>query len=66
MSKQWVILVADYGAFLFSGTEEEAEQIRRYKANWKQGVAKKRPARPEEIDTHGVICTEEEKAFFGW
>jgi hypothetical protein len=44
-SQQWVILVGrDYGAFLFEGTEAEAEATRAHKARWEQAVAKLRLA----------------------
>lgn len=40
----WVINVAHYGAFLFEGTEAQAEEMRAHKANWEQGIGHKRPA----------------------
>lgn len=41
----WVILIAGgYGAFLFEGTEAEAEEMRAHKANWEGAVGHKRPA----------------------
>lgn len=49
MSGQWVILVGGYGAFLFEGTETEAEDMRRHKARWERGIGKKRPATDEEV-----------------
>lgn len=45
----WVIRVAGYGAFLFAGTEQEAEQMRMHKANWEQGIGHKRLADKNEI-----------------
>ena len=46
----WVIAVGGgYGAFLFKGTEEEAEEMRRHKARWEGAPAKKVPANDEEI-----------------
>jgi len=47
--KHWVILVANYGAFVFKGTEDEAEEMRKHKANWERAVAQKRLATPQEI-----------------
>lgn len=47
---RWVILIgAGYGAFLFEGTEAEAEQMRSHKARWEGGIAKKRLADEAEI-----------------
>jgi len=37
----WKIRVAGYGTFEFTGTEEQAEQMRCHKARWEQGVAMK-------------------------
>lgn len=37
----WVITVAGYGDFIQEGTEEEAEEMRKHKANWEQGVGRK-------------------------
>lgn len=34
--RQWVILIGGYGAFLFRGTEEEAEAERVHKARWER------------------------------
>lgn len=44
MKPSWVINVAHYGAFLFDGTEAEAEEMRAHKANWEHAIAHKRPA----------------------
>lgn len=45
LKPSWVILVAGgYGAFLFQGTESEAEEMRVHKANWEGAIAHKRPA----------------------
>jgi len=55
MSKKqkWVIIVGnDYGTFMFEGTEEEAEQRRRDKANWEGAVALKRLADENEIKSN--------------
>ena len=41
MKEKWKITVHGYGEFIFEGTEEEAEEMRRHKANWEHGVAKK-------------------------
>lgn len=40
----WVILVANYGLFLFYGSEEAAEAARAHKSNAEQAIAHKRPA----------------------
>lgn len=45
----WLISVASYGAFLYGGTEADAEGMRVHKARWEQAAAKKRLATPEEI-----------------
>jgi hypothetical protein len=48
----WVIYVGGgYGAFLFDGSEQEAEQMRKHKANWERAVAAKRPADLKEIES---------------
>lgn len=41
--KTWIITVGGgYGSFEFVGTEEEAEEMRRHKAEWEGSVARKR------------------------
>jgi hypothetical protein len=40
-SEQWTIWVAGYGKFNFDGTEAEAEEMRRHKANWEGGQGRK-------------------------
>ena len=46
----WVILVGGgYGAFLFEGTEIEAEAMRSHKAQWEAAVALKRSASIQEV-----------------
>lgn len=37
----WKISVSGYGDFSFLGTEEQAEEVRRNKSRWEQGVGKK-------------------------
>jgi hypothetical protein len=45
MTERWLICVGGgYGCFIFDGTEDEAEEMRRHKANWEQAVARKRRA----------------------
>lgn len=40
--EKWLICVgAEYGCFVFEGTEAEAEEMRRHKATWEQAVARK-------------------------
>jgi len=49
MSRQWWhIEVSGYGAFPYFGTEDEAENMRRHKANWEGGVGMKRLATEQE------------------
>ena len=47
--RTWTIEVYGYGAFLFKGTEKEAEEMREHKAIWEGGAGRKRLATPEEI-----------------
>jgi hypothetical protein len=43
--QRWLICIGGgYGCFVFDGTEQEAEEMRRHKAGWEQAVARKRPA----------------------
>lgn len=44
----WVICVAGYGAFLFKGTEQAAEEMRSHKASWEGGAGHKRRATVQE------------------
>lgn len=40
--EKWLICVgAEYGCFVFEGTEIEAEEMRRHKASWEGAVARK-------------------------
>jgi hypothetical protein len=49
----WVIYVGGgYGAFLFEGSEQEAEEMRVHKARWERAVAAKRPADLKEINSN--------------
>lgn len=48
-SQTWAVYVGGYGAFLFAGTEAEAEQKRADKARWEHGVGRKRLATAQEI-----------------
>lgn len=36
-SGEWYIWVSGYGGFSFTGTEIEAEDMRKHKANWERG-----------------------------
>lgn len=54
MGKTWVINVFDWGAFLFEGTEFEAEEVRISKAKWEQSITKKRLAEKNEIRNKDV------------
>lgn len=48
----WVILIGSgYGAFLFQGTEQEAEEMRVHKSRWERGIGKKRAATDEEVSS---------------
>jgi hypothetical protein len=43
--QRWLICVGGgYGCFVFDGTEQAAEEMRRHKAGWEKAVARKRPA----------------------
>jgi hypothetical protein len=53
---RWVILVARYAAFIFEGTEAEAEQKRVSQARLIQRVCRKRPADPTEDDDNLSAC----------
>jgi hypothetical protein len=46
----WIINAGGFGAFLFEGTAEEAEEMRRHKANYERGIGKKRLATAEEME----------------
>lgn len=49
----WKITVAGYGSFNFEGTEAQAEEMRRHKANWEKSPAAKlriRDLPPEQDD----------------
>ncbi len=50
----WIISVGGYGSLMFEGNETEAEEMRKHKANWEQGVGRKRLADEDELQT-GVI-----------
>lgn len=41
MKEKWKIDVTGYGTFDFDGTEQEAEEMRRHKAEWEGGVGRK-------------------------
>lgn len=49
-SNAWIINLPAYGAFLFRGTEAEAEDRRKHKAVWESAVALKRPATDDEAN----------------
>lgn len=49
VADHWVILVGGYGAYLFRGSEAEAEDERVHKARWEHGIGKKRRATAKEI-----------------
>lgn len=60
----WVILVGGgYGAFLFEGTEAEAEEMRKHKARWEGVVALKRLADAGEIESKEASQCWNHKAF---
>ncbi|MDP2317524.1 MAG: hypothetical protein Q8P41_31860 [Pseudomonadota bacterium] len=51
----WTISLPFYGAFIFYGTEAEAETMRAHKANWEGEVARKRRATAEEVSRNEPI-----------
>lgn len=59
--ERWLICVGGgYGCFVFDGTEEEAEAMRRHKAGWEQAVARKTRASDiakceKELDAFEVV-----------
>ncbi len=50
MKKHWVIEVPAWGTLYAIGTEAQAEEWRRHKANWEHSVARKREATKEEVE----------------
>lgn len=52
--KNWIISVGGYGHFMFEGTAEDAENMRKHKARHEQGAGRKRLADADEIQT-GMI-----------
>lgn len=55
LKQKWLITVSSgYGSFVFDGTEKEAEERRRTKANWEHAITRKRLLDDKEIET-GVI-----------
>lgn len=59
--EKWLICVgAEYGCFVFEGTEAEAEEMRCHKANWEHAVARKTRASDaekieKELDAFEVV-----------
>lgn len=49
VKQKWVISVSGYGSYLFEGNEIEAEEMRKHKASWEQGVGRKRLADEDEL-----------------
>lgn len=47
----WSINITGYGRFSYFGTETEAEQMRKDKAEWEGGKGTKRQASPAEAET---------------
>lgn len=48
---KWLIRIQGYGTFDFDGTEAEAEEMRRHKANWERGNGMKWcVSAPNEVD----------------
>lgn len=62
MSEKWIITVgAGYGSFEFEGTEAEAEEMRRHKANWEGGPAvKRRATEPPSVRELAILKADEE------
>jgi hypothetical protein len=54
MIKMWVINAYGWGAFLFEGTEFEAEEVRINKAKWEQTITKKRLATKNELKNKNI------------
>ncbi len=55
LDPRWVIWVGGgYGAFLFAGSEAEAEEVRCNTASWEHAIAKKRPASYQDIDLPSI------------
>ena len=57
--QHWTITVHGWGTCYFLGTEAQAEEWRKHKANWERAVAKKRPSTPEEIEREKFRSAEE-------
>jgi len=55
VSRVWIIIVeSSYGGFFVTGTEQEVEEKRKFKANWEHTIARKRLPTKEEMTT-GII-----------
>lgn len=54
VKNKWVISVGGYGTFFFDGSEKKAEEMRKHKANWEQGIGRKRPATVVEVRTKTI------------
>ena len=50
--KYWTIEVNNWGTLFAKGTEEQAEEWRKAKANWEHSIARKREATQEEIKSN--------------
>lgn len=61
----WTISLPDYGAFLFTGTEKEAEAMRRHKARWEGEVARKRRATLAEMAANEPILQQGDCGWLG-
>lgn len=53
--EHWIIDVASWGVLFAIGSEEQAEEWRRHKANWEHSVVRKRKATEEEIKEHAFL-----------
>ena len=61
----WTISLPDYGAFLFVGTEAQAEEMRRHKARWECEVARKRRATLAEMAAQRPILQQGDCGWIG-
>jgi hypothetical protein len=52
----WLIDVDNYGEFLFIGNEEEAEEMRKHKANYEGSISRKKRI---ELSLGGIIINDD-------
>lgn len=61
----WTISLPYYGAFLFTGTEDEAEEMRRHKAQREGEVARKRRSTLAEAAAQNPILQQGDCGWIG-